>query len=153
MFGGTTVDDPLYAAVSAGQRYPGVEHWLAFFYEALDHLAAYTEAAPFVFDDQAKEAFADRPVADLGLLSRRARMRGAERRAPSSAAPYKPVPPEQLYEIERAILPGSRRKGGVVQLSPFATPDASAPTMPVGGWRRVLRPSGRRRTSTCSRRW
>ena len=60
MFGGNTVDDPLYAAVSAGQRYPGVEHWMPFFFEHLDHLAAYTEDASFVFDDQAKEAFADR---------------------------------------------------------------------------------------------
>src|SRR3569832_114037 len=39
-FGGNTGDDPLYAAVSAGQRYPGHEHWLSFFYDKLDGLAA-----------------------------------------------------------------------------------------------------------------
>ncbi len=38
-FGGNTVDDPLYGAVSAGQRFPGVEHWLPFFYEHLSRLA------------------------------------------------------------------------------------------------------------------
>ena len=59
-FGGNTVDDPLYGAISAGQRFPGIEHWLPFFYEHLDRLADYTGDAPFVFDDQAREAFADR---------------------------------------------------------------------------------------------
>ena len=37
-FGGNTVDDPLYGAVSAGQRFPGLEHWLAFYYDHLDRL-------------------------------------------------------------------------------------------------------------------
>ena len=59
-FGGNTVDDPLYGAVSAGQRFPGLEHWLAFFYDHLDRLGDYTGDAPMVFDDQAREAFADR---------------------------------------------------------------------------------------------
>ena len=33
LFGGDTGDDPLYEAVSAGQRYPGMEHWLPLFHE------------------------------------------------------------------------------------------------------------------------
>jgi transcription-repair coupling factor (superfamily II helicase) len=59
-FGGNTSGDPLYAAISAGQRYPGFEHWMAFFYEKLDRLSAYVGAAPFVLDYQASEAIADR---------------------------------------------------------------------------------------------
>ncbi len=31
-------DDPLYEAVSAGQRYPGMEHWLPLFHERLETL-------------------------------------------------------------------------------------------------------------------
>ena len=30
--GAKAADDPLYAAVSAGQRYPGMEHWLPLFW-------------------------------------------------------------------------------------------------------------------------
>ncbi len=59
-FGGNTAGDPLYAAISAGQRFPGAEHWMPFFYERMDRLADFTGDAPFLFDDQASEAFADR---------------------------------------------------------------------------------------------
>ncbi|WP_176730393.1 transcription-repair coupling factor [Devosia insulae] len=121
MFGGNTVDDPLYAAVSAGQRYPGVEHWTPFFYDELDHLAAYTEDAPFIFDDQAREAFADRQTQISDYYQAREDARH-EKQSSQGAAPYKPVPPGQLYEMERApytLAP----EHGVIQLSPFAAPD------------------------------
>jgi len=121
MFGGNTVDDPLYAAVSSGQRYPGVEHWTAFFYDELDHLAAYTEDAPFVFDDQAREAFADRQTQISDYYQAREDARH-EKQSSQGAAPYKPVPPAQLYEMERAPYALAPEQG-VVQLSPFATPD------------------------------
>ncbi|ODT24702.1 MAG: transcription-repair coupling factor [Kaistia sp. SCN 65-12] len=120
MFGGNTVDDPLYAAVSSGQRYPGIEHWTPFFYDELDHLAAYTEDAPFVFDDQAREAFTDRQTQISDYYQ--AREDGRHEKQAQGAAPYKPVPPSQLYEMERAPYALAPDKG-VVQLSPFATPD------------------------------
>ncbi len=59
-FGGNTAGDPLYAAVSAGQRFPGVEHWLPFFYEEMQRLADYVGDAPFVFDEQVRAAYTDR---------------------------------------------------------------------------------------------
>ncbi|MEX0861091.1 MAG: transcription-repair coupling factor, partial [Cucumibacter sp.] len=52
-FGGRTADDPLYGAISAGQRFPGMEHWLPCFYERLAWLADYAGDATTVFDDQA----------------------------------------------------------------------------------------------------
>ena len=120
MFGGNTVDDPLYAAVSAGQRFPGVEHWLSFFFDRLDPLAAYAGDAAHVFDDQAEQAFADRlaQIADYYQAREQARH---EKQSATAAAPYKPVPPEQLYEMGAhpyALAPAGR----VVQLSPFAAP-------------------------------
>lgn len=121
MFGGNTVDDPLYAAVSSGQRYPGVEHWTPFFYDELDHIAGYTEDAPFVFDDQAREAFADRQTQISDYYQAREDARH-EKQSSQGAAPYKPVPPAQLYEMERAPYALAPDKG-VVQLSPFAAPD------------------------------
>ena len=120
MFGGNTVDDPLYAAVSSGQRYPGVEHWMAFFYDELDHLARYSDDAPFVFDDQAREAFSDRQTQISDYYQ--AREDARHEKQAQGAAPYKPVPPAQLYEMERAPYALAPDKG-VVQLSPFSTPD------------------------------
>jgi len=121
MFGGNTVDDQLYAAISSGQRYPGAEHWLAFFYEELDHLAAYTEAAPFIFDDQAKEAFAER-IEQIGDYYQAREDARHEKKSAQSGTPYKPVPPAQLYEMDTPIY-GLAPEKGVIQLSPFATPE------------------------------
>ena len=120
-FGGNTVDDPLYGAVSAGQRYPGVEHWLPFFYEEMDSLAAYAGEAPFVFDDQVKEAFADRQAQIKDYYDARDQARTVKQ-ATTSGAPYKPIPPELLYETETrpyALTGGAP----VIRLSPFASPD------------------------------
>ncbi|MDC9826068.1 transcription-repair coupling factor [Devosia sp. ZB163] len=122
MFGGNTVDDPLYAAVSAGQRYPGVEHWLPFFYEELDHLTAYVDGAPLVFDDQAKEAFIDRQAQVADYYQARDDARN-EKQSGQGAAPYKPVPPEYLYEMTRPIY-ALAADNAVVQLSPFTAPDS-----------------------------
>ncbi|MGI9403498.1 MAG: transcription-repair coupling factor, partial [Hyphomicrobium sp.] len=41
LFGGATGDDPLYEAVSAGQRYPGQEHWLPLFHDHVETLFDY----------------------------------------------------------------------------------------------------------------
>jgi transcription-repair coupling factor (superfamily II helicase) len=118
MFGGNTVDDPLYAAVSAGQRFPGVEHWLAFFYESVDPLARYTGDAPFVFDEQAREAYSDRQAQIADYYEARETARH-EKQPAGAVAPYKPVPPAQLYETERGLYDLSPN-GGVIQLSGFA---------------------------------
>jgi transcription-repair coupling factor (superfamily II helicase) len=120
-FGGNTVDDPLYGAVSAGQRYPGIEHWLPFFYEGLDPLGAYSGDAPFVFDVQAMDAFAERQtqIADY----HDARAHALTEKQATGAAPYKPVPAGELYETERGLY-ALAPAGGVIQLSPFASPDA-----------------------------
>jgi transcription-repair coupling factor (superfamily II helicase) len=122
MFGGNTVDDPLYAAVSSGQRYPGIR--------ALAGRSSTTSSttspptprtAPLVFDDQAREAFMDR-LTQIGDYYQAREDARHEKRTPQSAAPYKPVPPAQLYEMDRAIYELAPPRG-VVQLSPFATPD------------------------------
>ncbi|GGF23363.1 transcription-repair-coupling factor [Youhaiella tibetensis] len=121
-FGGNTADDPLYAAVSAGQRFPGVEHWLPFFYEDMSRLADYTGDAPFVFDDQAKEAFAERQQQIADYYDARQEARQAPAGA-TSGAPYKPIEPGLLYEME---APAYAQAGTtVVQLSPFSAPGGS----------------------------
>jgi transcription-repair coupling factor (superfamily II helicase) len=119
-FGGDTRDDVLYQAVVSGQRYPGIEHWLPYFYEHLDWLGDYTGDAPFIFDDQAREAFAERQAQIRDYYEAREQARTGK--SATSGAPYKPVPPETLYEMadDAYALAG----GQIVQLSPFVSPDA-----------------------------
>jgi transcription-repair coupling factor (superfamily II helicase) len=130
-FGGNTVDDPLYAAVSAGRRFAGVEHWLPFFYDHMEGLAGYVEGAPLIFDDQASQAFSDRQGQIKDYYEAREQARTVKN-ATTSGAPYKPVPPDELYAIEAqpfALAAGA----AVLQLSPFMTPDSSAPIEDAGG--------------------
>jgi transcription-repair coupling factor (superfamily II helicase) len=126
-FGGNTADDPLYGAISAGSRYSGAEHWLPFFYEHLESLSDYTGDAPFVFDDQSVEAYADRvtQVRDYYEAREQARQQPA-----TSGVPYKPVPPDSLYLVD--AHPYALAGAGVIQLSPFTTPN-TRPEDDIGG--------------------
>ncbi|MCC7346886.1 MAG: transcription-repair coupling factor, partial [Variibacter sp.] len=127
-FGGNTVDDPLYGAISAGQRFAGLEHWLAFYYDHLDRLSAYTGEAPFVFDDQAKEAFAERQEQVRDYFGAREQAR-TDKKLATAGAPYNPVPPAELYDVDaRPYQLGA----AAIQLSAFAHPDETR-TEDAGG--------------------
>lgn len=128
-FGGATADDPLYGAISAGQRYPGMEHWLPFFYERMETLADYTGDAPFYFDDQAREAFLTRreQIADYYDARKQAREQGG-----AAGAPYKPISPELLYHMDEppyALALGRE----ISELSPFMPADESLPVIDCAG--------------------
>ncbi|ODT69685.1 MAG: transcription-repair coupling factor [Pelagibacterium sp. SCN 63-23] len=118
-FGGNTVDDTLYASVSGGARYSGTEHWLPFFYDHLDRLADYVGDAPFVFDDQSAEAFGERAEQVRDYYEARETARLAPPVA-GAGAPYKPVKPELLYDLESK--PAELAGASVIQLSPFLSP-------------------------------
>ncbi|MGV3573538.1 MAG: transcription-repair coupling factor [Devosia sp.] len=120
-FGGNTVDDTLYASVSGGSRYSGTEHWLPFFYDHMDRLADYVGDAPFVFDDQAAEAFAERAeqIADYYEARETARLQPP---VAGAGAPYKPIKPELLYDID--VQPQALAGASVIQLSQFLSPQA-----------------------------
>jgi transcription-repair coupling factor (superfamily II helicase) len=122
-FGGNTVDDTLYASVSGGSRYSGTEHWLPFFYEHLDTLADYVGDAPFVFDEQAAEAYADRvtQVRDYYEAREAARLLPV---VAGAGAPYKPVKPELLYAVDQH--PYALAGASVIQLSQFLAPGTKA---------------------------
>lgn len=122
-FGGNTVDDTLYASVSGGARYSGTEHWLPFFYDHLDRLADYTGDAPFVFDDQVAEAYAERAAQIRDYYDAREAARLAPKVA-GAGAPYKPVPPDQLYDID--VVPEALAGASVIRFSPFLAPGTKA---------------------------
>ncbi|HEX5957615.1 MAG TPA: transcription-repair coupling factor, partial [Hyphomicrobiaceae bacterium] len=93
-FGPVKTDDPLYEAVSAGQRYPGMEHWLPLFHEHVETLFDYLPGAPVSFDHLADEAVAQR--LELIRDHYEARAEGLETQT-FGAAPYKPVPPDAMF--------------------------------------------------------
>jgi transcription-repair coupling factor (superfamily II helicase) len=93
-FGPVKTDDPLYEAVSAGQRYPGMEHWLPLFHEHVETLFDYLPNAPVSFDHLADEAVVQR--LELIRDHYEARAEGLETQT-FGVAPYKPVPPEAMF--------------------------------------------------------
>jgi transcription-repair coupling factor (superfamily II helicase) len=128
-FGGNTADDPLYGAISAGQRYPGMEHWLPYFYDRMESLADYTGGAPLYFDEQAREAFLERrdQIADYHDARQQAREQGG-----AAGAPYKPIPPDLLYHMDEA--PYALAVGREVsELSAFMPADQSLPVIDCAG--------------------
>jgi transcription-repair coupling factor (superfamily II helicase) len=92
---GNVSDDALYAAISAGQRHVGMEHWLPLFHERLETLLDYCPEAVVTSDHQITDAFAARH--ELITDYYEARLKTGERGGMSGAADYRPVPPERLY--------------------------------------------------------
>ncbi|WP_051631082.1 transcription-repair coupling factor [Afifella pfennigii] len=128
-FGAVTGDDPLYEAVSAGRRFAGMEHWLAFFHERLETVFDYAGDGLLAVDhlvaDTLKERFAQ--IED----HYQARRESADEKL-AGAAPYKPAPPESLYLGEsdwREALAARR----TADLSPFAPPGESADILDLEG--------------------
>jgi transcription-repair coupling factor (superfamily II helicase) len=122
LFGGATGDDPLYEAVSAGQRYPGQEHWLPFYHDHLETLFDYVPGALVSFDHLAEETVKSRfeQIAE----HYEARREGLEA-ARFGAPPYKPVPPEQMFldgKSWRDTLAAHR----LVRLTPFEEAESAS---------------------------
>ena len=72
-FGAVTGGDPLYEAISAGRRYPGLEHWLPFFHDRLETLFDYLPESAIVLDHRVEEARDDRFEAIADFHAARAR--------------------------------------------------------------------------------
>ncbi|MDX2112111.1 MAG: transcription-repair coupling factor, partial [Alphaproteobacteria bacterium] len=121
LFGAGLAEDPLYAAVSEGRAYAGMEHWLPLFFDApLVTLAAYRPHATLVLGWQAAEAMQARMAqVDDFYAARQSLYQNAKQAARATA--YKPVPVDLLYIKEggQSLLPS------VINLSPFAPPSAA----------------------------
>ena len=92
-------DDPLYAAVSAGHRHIGMEHWLPLFHEKMETLMDYLPDARVVLDHQCEESLEARM--DLIQEYYAARREFADAKPDTglshAATTYHPVPPETLF--------------------------------------------------------
>ncbi|MCI4661896.1 MAG: transcription-repair coupling factor, partial [Neomegalonema sp.] len=98
-FGAAGTTDPLYASVSEGMRFQGMEHWLPLFHERLETLFDYLPGALVSFDHLSAEAHAKRWETIEDHYSARAEtLREAAPSAGLAAGQvYKPVRPETLY--------------------------------------------------------
>lgn len=93
-FGVVRIDDPLYEAVSAGRKYQGVEHWLAFFHDRLETIFDYLPKASITLDDNLTparlarwESIQDQYETRQFALNQKSKIDTV----------YKPVAPELLY--------------------------------------------------------
>ncbi len=100
---GAVTDDPLFEAVTAGRRHPGLEHWLPLFYERLATVFDYLgEDAEVALDHLGLEAVRERAA----LVGEHYEARRNPPPAPGGfgIAPYRPLPPERLYLDEQSFL-------------------------------------------------
>jgi transcription-repair coupling factor (superfamily II helicase) len=123
LFGGATGDDPLYEAISAGQRYPGQEHWLPLFHEQLETLLDYLPNVPVSFDHLAEEAVQHRFEQIAEHYD--ARTEALEEQT-FGAPPYKPVPPERMF-LDASAWAAALESHDVFRLTPFE--EAAGPSV------------------------
>ncbi len=133
-FGRAGDDDPLYVAVSAGQRHIGMEHWLPLFYDRLEALTDYLPDATVFLDHQSEEARDGRFDLVHEYFSARQSYNEAKTAASGDVggAPYYPINPETLYLNQAgwdAALAGRR----VGMFTPFAVPEGPSVYKDAGG--------------------
>jgi transcription-repair coupling factor (superfamily II helicase) len=97
LFGAATRDDALYAAVSEGRRYAGMEHWLPMFYDKLETTFDYLRGFRMVTDHTVREAAEERSKLIRDYYEARLNSATPGKGHLAQGAPYKPVPPERLY--------------------------------------------------------
>jgi len=125
-FGAAGPDDVLYAAVTEGRRYAGMEHWLPLFHKQMETLFDYVAGTALVLEPLAEEAAHER----LAQIADYYEARRSTLDQDGSSAPYKPLPPDRLYLAEdewRARLDHA----ALAQLTPFAAPEGTANTVDV----------------------
>jgi len=120
-FGAVSKEDPLYEAISSGQQFPGMEHWLPLFYERLALLNDYAPGARITFDAEAKKTISERQETARDYFAAR-----RDALKIKDGAPYHPVPPELHYVMEQdmeTLLAAQH----CMEFSPFAAPSHALP--------------------------
>ncbi|MDH5558725.1 MAG: transcription-repair coupling factor, partial [Alphaproteobacteria bacterium] len=137
-FGAANDTDPLYEAVSAGQRHIGMEHWLPLFHDHMETLFDYLPGAAVTLDHQVDEAVTARQdlIAEY-YEARRAMLPSTQRGAQNAAVTtdvYKPVTPESMFLTAEEWRDALDTRP-VVAFSPFALPDSQPGMVDAGGRR------------------
>ncbi len=134
VFGRAGDDDPLYVAVSEGQRHIGMEHWLPLFYEKLETLIDYLPRATVILDHQAEESRNARFDLVFEYFSARQSFNQTKSAVSGnvSGAPYYPINPETLY-LNEAQWDAALADLRVGVLSPFQAPEGLDDYRDAGG--------------------
>jgi transcription-repair coupling factor (superfamily II helicase) len=122
-FGAPARDDALYAAISEGRRFAGMEHWLPLFHEQLETVFDYLPHAPVVFDHLARDAIAQR--FDQVTEHYDARLAQSSSAAIGDAVPYKPVEPGRLY-LSPGDVDAAAQARAMIEFSAFDAPEQAA---------------------------
>lgn len=121
-FGAAGLDDPLYEAVSSGQKYQGVEHWLPFFHDRLETVFDYVPGSLCFFADSVDSVHQGR----WEIIEAQHQARADALRARSSMeSVYKPCPARALY-LDRAALEEATSGHETIQLSILPRPEEGA---------------------------
>jgi len=122
--------DPLYEAVSAGQRFIGMEQWLPHFYDGLETIFHLLPTAAVSMDHQVEQAVEARFDLIADYYEARRSMAAAGK-TPSGEFVYRPVPPGTLY-LERAEWREKLARRRVAAFTPFVAPAGAAGTVDAG---------------------
>ncbi|KAA5603854.1 transcription-repair coupling factor [Roseospira marina] len=131
LFGAPKRDDALYEAISAGQAFAGMEHWLPLFHEGMDTLLAYAPDAAVTLDPDAEAARASRweQIQEYHAARRDIALSGSG----EGGMIYNPIPPDRLYLTEEdwtRLLAAAPR---VFDLSPYAPAEGAPDTLDMEG--------------------
>jgi transcription-repair coupling factor (superfamily II helicase) len=117
-FGQPAANDEIYQAVSAGRRFPGIEHWTPLFHDGMASLLDYLPGASVSLDNQWEEVMASRlEMIEDHYQSRRLPPRDGE-------VPYRPLPPTALY-LDRDGWDAMLARSTVFAFSPYGMPDGA----------------------------
>ncbi len=123
LFGAARTGDALYEAISAGQHYPGMEHWLPLFYELPSTMADYLPDCAICYGhdlpaliDERRETIMDYYQARLDALAMSSKSRAA-----AGGAPYYPLPPESAF-LTKQQWQSMLARPHVMELSPYHPP-------------------------------
>lgn len=122
-FGGLTSSDPLYEAISAGRRYDGMEHWLPLFHEKVVSLFEYAQWLAISFDNAFEDAASARQEQIQDFYQ--ARIDALEHDT-FGAAPYKPLPTEELYLTAEEWEANLSAASCCYQFTPFEPPSTES---------------------------
>ncbi|SMD04116.1 transcription-repair coupling factor [Fulvimarina manganoxydans] len=120
-FGAAERGDALYASISEGKRFAGMEHWLPLFYESLDTVFDYAKGFPIVLDHLTTESVAERRAAIEDHYEARRRTAGA---GSGEAVIYNPVEPRELYLTDDELA-GELAIADPIRLSAYGVSDAA----------------------------
>ncbi|HEV7415571.1 MAG TPA: transcription-repair coupling factor, partial [Tianweitania sediminis] len=121
-FGAPSRDDALYAAISEGRRFAGMEHWLPLFFDRVETVFDYLPEAPVVFDHLARESLGERHTLINDHFE--ARKAQSDTKGLADAVPYKPIRPELLYLTPDDVSRAEQDRLSV-ELTPFDAPFTS----------------------------